>query len=68
MQDAETPYRTRFFQLRLWQEQHDADAFEWRGQVTRIDTGDVCAFRSWAQLVDKIRNVVEGKGGAHAIG
>ena len=68
MKNGGAPIRTHHFRLRVWQEQIDADAFEWRGQVTSIDTGDVYAFRTWAQLVEALHNIVEGKEGAHAIG
>ena len=68
MKNGGASIRTHHFRLRVWQEQIDADAFEWRGQVTSIDTGDVYAFRTWAQLVEELCDVVEGKGSAHAIG
>lgn len=54
MKNSGASIRTHHIRLRIWQEQ--------------IDAGDVYAFRTWAQLVEELRNVVEGKGSAHAIG
>jgi hypothetical protein len=64
MQSGDAPHQTHLFRLRLWQERIGDDAFEWRGQVTRVDTGDVRAFRTWAQLVDALAAMV----GAEACG
>jgi hypothetical protein len=61
MQDNEASYRTRFFHLRLWQEQHDAGASEWRGQVTCVATGEVRTFRTWMQLVEALASMVDDK-------
>lgn len=60
MNNGAAPYQTRLFRLRLWQEPVDANASEWRGQITCVQTGQVQSFRTWAQLVAAIDSLVGG--------
>jgi hypothetical protein len=54
------PYETRLFRLRLWQEPIDANSSEWRGQITCVQTGRVCSFRTWAQLIAALDSLTGG--------
>lgn len=47
-------FHTRLFRLRLWLERVGADTYEWRGQLTNIETRESRSFRTPAQLVTSL--------------
>ena len=36
---------THLFTLRLWMAEIDSEAFEWRGRIQRLDSGEIRYFR-----------------------
>ena len=56
-----TPTRqdqSAFFVLNVWEEKLQGGRVEWRGEALHVDSGAVCAFEDWPDLVDLIADAL----------
>ena len=53
------PYQLHLFTLRVWREQIDQNAYEWRGEVKNTLTGEIRYFRNAASLYDSLLALLE---------
>lgn len=47
--------RSHLFTVRVWEEEIEVDATEWRGKVQLLPSGEVRYFREWEGLVPLLR-------------
>lgn len=49
---------TQLFTIRLWQEEIQANMWEWRGQVQEVQTGETRYFRTRRQLLALLQELL----------
>jgi hypothetical protein len=53
-----TKPKAHLFTLRLWFEQGDTGAVEWRGRAEHLATGQTCHFRDWQMLILRLQEML----------